>query len=82
MPTPGSLAEQVASGLTNKLQVQSSRKLELRQGRNEITEESSKIVPLGAPLNLEISISWRNDLCRTSVSICVFGNTWEQLFVE
>ena len=42
---------QVPSGLSNKLQGQSSRKLDFRQGCHEIAEKSSKIVPLGAPLS-------------------------------
>jgi hypothetical protein len=37
-------------GPTKKLQIQASRKLDLRQSCHELTEKSSKIVPLGAPL--------------------------------
>jgi hypothetical protein len=36
--------------VTEKLQVQASRKLDLWQGCHEVPEKSSKIVPLGAPL--------------------------------
>lgn len=39
------------SGLPNRLQAQSPRKLDLRRGCHEITEKSSKIIPLGAPLS-------------------------------
>ena len=52
------------SGASNRLQDQSSGKFNLWQGCREFTEESSKIVPLGAPL---FSITCRN-LCRRSFS--------------
>jgi len=53
-----------------------------RQAWHEIAEKSSKIVPLGAPLNPWRSISWRSHLCCRAISFLIFGNTWEQLLVE
>ena len=46
---------QISSGVAKKLHAQSNRKLNLWQGCHEIAEESSKIVPLGAPLSPALS---------------------------